>query len=156
MRKFFSDLRAFMMRGNILDMAVGIAVGGAFTTVVHAIVTDIIMPPIGLVIGNSNFSNLFLVLKAGKKPGPYSTPAIAQKAGAVTFNYGAFINDVISFLIISLVLFLLVRYIGQFEHMLNRQKAAAAPTTKSCPRCCSTIPIAATRCPNCTSELGTP
>lgn len=151
--KFFSDLRGFMLRGSIIDMAVGIAVGGAFTTLVHALVSDVIMPPIGLAIGNVNFMNLFVVLKRGKTPGPYPTPELAQKAGAVTLNYGAFINDVISFFVISLTLFVLIRYIRDLEQLLVH-KQAVAPTTKVCPRCCSTIPIAANRCPQCTSELG--
>jgi large conductance mechanosensitive channel len=154
MSKFFQDFRAFMNRGNILDMAVGIAVGGAFTIVVQSFVKDIIMPPIGLAIGNVNFRNLFWVLKGGKAPGPYPTAELAQKAGAVTLNYGTFVNDVISFFIIGLAVFLLVRYIRKIEKNFERQKAVeAAPTTKACPRCCSTIAVAATRCPNCTSEL---
>lgn len=153
MSKFFSGLRAFMMRGNILDMAVGIAVGGAFTTIVHSVVSDIIMPPIGLAIGDVNFDNLFVVLKPGKTPGPYHTPALAQQAGAVTLNYGAFINNIITFLIVSFVMFMLVRYIRDIEQLFGGGQPAS-PTSKPCPRCCTSIPVAATRCPNCTSELG--
>ncbi|MGH8272725.1 MAG: large conductance mechanosensitive channel protein MscL [Gammaproteobacteria bacterium] len=154
MKKFFADFRAFMNRGNIMDMAVGIAVGGAFTIVVKSLVSNVIMPPIGLAIGNVNFRNLFWVLKAGKTPGPYHTADLAQKAGAVTLNYGTFVNDVISFLIIGFAVFMLVRYISKLEGEFTPKEEPAAPTTKACPRCCSTIPLAATRCPNCTSELG--
>jgi large conductance mechanosensitive channel len=153
MSKFLQDFRAFMNRGNILDMAVGIAVGGAFTILVQSLVRDVIMPPIGMAIGNANFRNLFWVLKPGDTPGPYSTADLAQKAGAVTLDYGTFINDVISFLIIGFVVFVMVRYARKLQELFEHEAVAAAPTTKSCPRCCSQIPLAATRCPNCTSEL---
>jgi large conductance mechanosensitive channel len=153
MSHFFKDFRAFLNRGNILDVAVGIAVGGAFTIVVKSLVSNIIMPPIGMAVGDVNFKNLFWVLQRGKTPGPYTTVALAQKAGAVTLNYGQFIDDVLSFLIIGFAVFMLVRYVTKLEHVFSHKEAAAPPTTKQCPRCCSTIAIAATRCPNCTSEL---
>ncbi len=145
------DFKKFIMRGNVMDLAVGIIIGGAFGAIVTSLVNDVIMPPIGLVLGNIDFSNLMLVLKDGKTPGPYSTPAIAQAAGAVTLNYGRFINTLIIFLIVALVVFFLIRAINR----LYRPKTAApaAPTTKECSFCHTDIPLKATRCPNCTSQL---
>jgi large conductance mechanosensitive channel len=147
----FKEFKEFAMRGNVVDMAVGIIIGAAFGTIVNSLVQDVIMPPIGLLLGNIDFSNLFLVLKDGKVPGPYETVALAKAAGAVTINIGIFINTVISFILVALAVFLLVKTINQ----LKRQKEApsAVPTTKECTYCLSTIPIKATRCPNCTSEL---
>jgi len=145
------DFKEFAMRGNVLDMAVGIIIGAAFGTIVNSLVQDVIMPPIGLLLGNVDFSNLFLVLKEGKVPGPYASLAAAKSAGAVTINIGVFINTIISFLIVSFAVFLLVRAVNQ----LRRQEQAPppAPTTKECIYCFSAIPIKATRCPHCTSEL---
>ncbi len=145
------EFKEFAMRGNVVDMAVGIIIGAAFGTIVSSLVQDVIMPPIGLLLGNIDFSNLFLVLKDGKVAGPYATVALAKAAGAVTMNVGIFINTVISFILVALAVFLLVKSINQ----LKRQGEAppAAPTTKECAYCFSTIPIKATRCPNCTSEL---
>lgn len=145
------EFREFAMRGNVVDMAVGIIIGAAFGTIVTSLVQDVIMPPIGLLLGNIDFSNLFLVLKDGKAAGPYATVAAAKAAGAVTMNVGIFINTVISFILVALAVFLLVKSINQ----LKRQGEAppAAPTTKECTYCLSTIPIKATRCPNCTSDL---
>ena len=145
------EFKEFAMRGNVVDMAVGIIIGAAFGTIVNSLVQDVIMPPIGLLLGNIDFSNLFLVLKDGKVAGPYATVAVAKAAGAVTINIGIFINTVISFLIVVFCVFLLVKTINK----LKRQKevAPAEPTTKECTYCFSTIPIKATRCPNCTSEL---
>ena len=143
------------MRGNVIDMAVGIIVGAAFGTIVTSLVADILMPPIGLLLGNIDFANLFVVLKEGAKaPGPYASLAAAKAGGAVTINYGFFINTVISFLIVAFAVFLLVRNINR----LKRQAEAppAVPTTKECPYCISTIPIKATRCSHCTSELKAP
>ena len=138
-----------------MDMAVGIIIGAAFGTIVTSLVADILMPPIGLLLGNIDFANLFIVLKEGTKAsGPYASLAAAKAAGAVTINYGLFINTVISFLIVAFAVFLLVRNINR----LKRQEEAppAAPTTKECPYCISTIPIKATRCSHCTSELKAP
>jgi large conductance mechanosensitive channel len=151
MLKEFKD---FAMRGNVVDMAVGIIIGGAFGTIVKSLVNDVIMPPIGLLLGGVDFSNLFAVLKGGTTAGPYAALADAQAAGAVTINYGVFVNSVISFLIVAFAVFLLVRTINQ----LKRQEEAPppAPTTKECEYCRTTIPLAATRCPNCTSQLATP
>jgi len=151
-RKMLKEFKEFAMRGNVVDMAVGIIIGAAFGTIVNSLVSDIIMPPIGLLLGNIDFSNLFVVLKEGAKgAGPYESLATAKAAGAVSINYGFFINTVISFLIVAFAVFLLIRGINQ----LKRQEAAPppVPTTKDCPYCLSTIPIKATRCGHCTSEL---
>jgi len=146
------EFKEFAMRGNVVDMAVGIIIGAAFGTIVNSLVTDILMPPIGLLLGNIDFSNLFIVLKEGVKgAGPYESLAAAKAAGAVSVNYGFFINTVISFLIVAFAVFLLIRGINQ----MKRQEAAPppVPTTKECPYCLSTIPIKAMRCGHCTSEL---
>ena len=144
------EFKAFAMRGNVLDLAVGIIIGGAFGTIVKSLVDDVIMPPIGLALGNVDFADLFLLLKEGSKaPAPYATLAEAQAAGAVTVNYGVFVNAVITFLIVAFAVFLLVRAANR----LQPQEAAAAPTTKDCPYCRMPVPISATRCPHCTSEL---
>lgn len=145
------EFKAFAMRGNVIDMAVGIIIGGAFGTIVKSLVSDVIMPPIGMLLGGVDFSDLFILLKEGTSPGPYATLALAQKAGAVVISYGVFINAVISFLIIAFAVFMLVRSINR----LQREKEAppAEPTTKECTYCFSTIPIKATRCPHCTSEV---
>jgi len=148
----FKEFKEFALKGNVLDLAVGIVIGAAFTSIVNSLVADIIMPPIGLLLGKVDFSNLFLVLSDGKTPGPYATLAAAKAAGAVSINIGLFLNALISFAIVAFAVFLLVKGFNQ----LRRQKdAAQAPvTTKECPRCLSVIPLAATRCPHCTSELG--
>jgi large conductance mechanosensitive channel len=144
------EFKAFAMRGNVLDLAVGIIIGGAFGTIVKSLVDDVIMPPIGLALGNVDFSNLFFLLKeGGKAPPPYSTLAEAHTAGAVTVNYGVFINSIITFLIIAFAVFLLVRAANR----MTPHEAAAAPSTKECPYCKMAIPVAATRCPQCTSDL---
>ena len=144
------EFKEFAMRGNVVDMAVGIIIGAAFGTIVNSLVQDVIMPPIGLLLGRIDFSNFFAVLKEGKAAGPYASVAAAKAAGAVTMNYGVFINTVISFLIIAFAVFLLVRAINK----MKRQEAPPpVPTTKECAYCYSKIPIQATRCPNCTSEL---
>jgi large conductance mechanosensitive channel len=147
------DFKAFITRGNMIDMAVGIIIGIAFGLVVNSLVKDIIMPPIGLALGNVDFVNLFVVLKEGLTPGPYASLAAAQAAGAVTINYGTFINAVVNLLIIAaVVFFLIVRPIAKMQ-ALKKAKEPAAPTTKECPYCATSIPIKAGRCPNCTSEL---
>jgi large conductance mechanosensitive channel len=144
------EFKAFAMRGNVLDLAVGIIIGGAFGTIVKSLVDDIIMPPIGLALGNVDFSDLFVVLKPGEKGGPaYATLADAQAAGAVTVNYGLFVNSVITFLIVAFAVFLIVRAANR----MRPAEAAAAPSTKDCPHCRMAIPVGATRCPHCTSEL---
>jgi len=146
------DFKAFIMRGNVIDMAVGIIIGMAFGTVVRSLVTDVIMPPIGLALGNVDFANLFVILKQGLTPGPYASLADAQAAGAVTINYGVFINTIVYLLIVAAIVFFLV--VRPVARMQARKKAEEpAPTTKECPYCFTSIPMNATRCPNCTSEL---
>ena len=148
------DFKEFIMRGNVVDMAVGIIIGVAFGTIVNSLVKDIIMPPISLALGKVDFSNLFALLKAGPKaPPPYYSLSEAQAAGAVTENYGAFINTIITFLIVAFAVFLLIRQINKMRRRMEAPKPEAAPATKDCPYCVSKIPIKATRCPNCTSEL---
>jgi large conductance mechanosensitive channel len=148
------EFKEFIMRGNVVDMAVGIIIGIAFGTIVNSLVKDIIMPPISLALGKVDFTNLFALLKAGPKAAPpYYSLSEAQAAGAVTENYGAFINTIITFLIVAFVVFLLIRQINNMRRRAEAPKAAAAPTTKDCPFCVSKIPIKATRCPNCTSTL---
>jgi large conductance mechanosensitive channel len=154
------DFKAFIMRGNVVDMAVGIIIGAAFGPIVGSFVKDVIMPPIGLALGKVDFANLAFVIKQGTTLGPYATLDAAQKAGAVTINYGLFINTIINFLIIAAVVFFFI--VRPIAHMNARQKAAqpaapaAVPTTKECPFCSTTIPVKATRCPNCTSQLNQP
>ena len=145
------EFKKFIMRGNVMDMAVGIIVGTAFTSIVRSLVDDVIMPPLGLLLGNVDFSNLYILLHQGDPAGPYLTLADAQSAGAVTLNYGLFTNTILSFLIIAFVVFLLVRFINNLHR--EGEKPAPAPTTKECPQCFTTIPLKAHRCPNCTSEL---
>jgi large conductance mechanosensitive channel len=145
------EFKEFAMRGNVIDMAVGIIIGAAFGTIVNSLVTDIILPPIGLLLGNVDFSNLFIVLKHGTTTGPYTSLAQAKASGAVTFNYGMFVNTIISFLIVAFAIFLLIRGINKLKR--QEQAPPPVPTTKECPFCLSIIPIKATRCPHCTSEL---
>jgi large conductance mechanosensitive channel len=149
----FKDFKAFIMRGNVVDMAVGIIIGAAFGAIVTSFVRDVIMPPVGLALGKIDFANLAIVLKDGKTPGPYDSLGAAQAAGAVTLNYGVFINTVIAFLIIALVVFFfVVRPIARMQAP-KKVEPAAAPTTKDCPFCFTSIPVKASRCPNCTSAL---
>jgi large conductance mechanosensitive channel len=144
------EFKAFALRGNVLDLAVGIIIGGAFGTIVKSLVDDILMPPIGLALGNVDFANLFLLLKAGPKaPPPYASMAEASASGAVTINYGQFINNVVTFIIVAFAVFMIVRAANR----MKPQDAAAAPATKDCPYCRMAIPVAATRCPHCTTEL---
>ncbi len=152
--KVLKEFKEFVMRGNVVDMAVGIIVGAAFSTIIKSLVSDVIMPPIGLLLGNVDFANLFVVLKEGAETGPYSSLADAQAVGAVTINYGVFVDTVISFVIVALAVFLLVRNINRLKR--EEEAPPAEPTTKECPYCLSVIAIKATRCPHCTSELGMP
>jgi large conductance mechanosensitive channel len=145
----FKEFKEFAMRGSVMDMAVGIIIGAAFGAIISSLVADVLMPPIGLLLGKVDFSNLYLLLSAGQTPGPYASLASAQQAGAVTLNYGAFINKIISFLIIAFSIFLLVRGMNR----MKRKAEAPAPTAKDCPFCATAIPVAAVRCPHCTSEL---
>jgi large conductance mechanosensitive channel len=144
--------RDFVMRGNVIDLAVAVIIGAAFTKVVNSLVDDIIMPPIGLLLGNVDFTNLFIVLKQGAKAaGPYATIADAKAAGAVTLNYGFFISSIVTFLIVAFVVYLLVRSVTRIG--MRHDPAAAAPT-KDCPYCLSKIPQKAVKCPFCTADLG--
>jgi len=145
------EFKEFAMRGNVIDMAVGIIIGAAFGTIVSSFVADIIMPPVGLLLGNVDFSNLFMVLKEGKVTGPYETVAAAKTAGAVTLNYGVFFNTIISFLIVAFAVFLVIRNVNRLKR--KEEAPPAAPTTKECPYCISVIPIKAVRCPHCTAEI---
>jgi large conductance mechanosensitive channel len=146
----WKDFRSFIMRGNVLDLAVAVVIGGAFGAIVKSLVDDVIMPPIGLILGRIDFSNLFVLLKAGTKaPPPYATPAEAKAAGAVTLNYGAFVNNVIAFLIVALAVFILVR----IANRMYAKPAPATPNTKPCPFCTLSIPLEAKRCPNCTATI---
>jgi large conductance mechanosensitive channel len=147
------EFREFIMRGNVIDLAVGIIIGAAFTAIVSSLVSDIITPVIGLITGGVNFTDLFVVLKEGATAGPYPTLEAAQAAGAVTINLGLFLNALINFLIVAFVLFLIIRSVNRLKSGLEKPPPAAEPTTKPCPYCYSTIAIKATRCPNCTSEL---
>jgi large conductance mechanosensitive channel len=145
----FKEFKDFAMRGNVVDMAVGIIIGAAFGTIVNSLVKDVIMPPIGLALGRVDFTQLFAVLKQGVPAAPYPTLADAQAAGAVTVNYGVFVNTIISFVIIAFAVFILIRQVNRFK----REAPAPAPSSKECPYCFSIIPIKATRCGYCTSDL---
>ena len=148
------DFRKFAVKGNVLDLAVGIIVGGAFGTVVKSLVSDIVMPPIGLLLGDVDFSALFIVLKEGGSSPPYATVAQAQEAGAVTLNIGLFVNNVVSFLIVTWAVFLLVKAVAATQRN-DKVVPAAAPAAKACPFCFAKIDVRATRCPECTSALPT-
>jgi large conductance mechanosensitive channel len=139
-----SEFKAFLMRGNVVDLAVAVVIGAAFGAIVTSFVNDILMPPIGLLLGRVNFADMFLSLSGQS----YPSVAAAKAAGAPTVNYGAFLNTIVNFVIIAFVIFLLVRGVNRMT-----AKPAAAPTTKECAFCASTIPLKATRCPHCTSEL---
>ncbi len=147
----FKAFKDFAIRGNVIDMAVGIIIGSAFGTIVKSLVDDVIMPPIGFLLGGVDFSNLFIILKEGTSPKPYASLSLAQEAGAVTLNIGVFINTIVSFLIIAFVVFLLIRGIQKLQ--VEEETLPVEPTTKKCPYCITEIPIKAIRCPSCTSEL---
>src|SRR5262245_13580593 len=141
----FKEFKTFAMRGNVLDLAVGVIIGAAFGKIVTSFVNDVLMPPIGLLIGKVDFSSLFIDLSGQH----HATIAEAKAAGAATLNYGVFINNIIDFLLVAFAVFLLVRQVNRF----NKPEPASAATTKDCPFCLSGIPLKATRCPNCTSQL---
>ncbi len=147
----WNEFKKFAMRGNVIDMAVGIIIGTTFGVIVKSLVSDVIMPPIGMLLGKVDFSNLFIILKEGKIAGPYASLTSAQEAGAVTVNYGVFVNTIVNFLIVAFALFLLIRVVNKIK--AQEETLPAAPTTKDCPYCLSHIPIKATRCPHCTSKL---
>jgi large conductance mechanosensitive channel len=143
------EFRDFIMRGNVIDLAVALIIGAAFGAIVTSLVADIIMPPIGLALGRVDFANLFVVLKDGAKAvGPYASLEDAKAAGAVTVNYGVFIIKVVTFVIVAFVVFMIIKGMARL-----RPREATAPTTKECPFCLSVVPLKATRCPHCTSPL---
>lgn len=146
--KIMDEFKQFVMRGNVIDMAVGVIIGGAFGKIVASMVSDIIMPPIGLLLGKVDFSSLFINM-SGKV---YGSLAEAQAAGAPTLNYGLFLNNVINFLIVAFVIFIMIKQINRLQKPA-KPGTPAAPTTKECPFCCSTVAIKAVRCPNCTSQF---
>jgi len=147
----FKEFKEFAMRGNVLDMAVGIVIGASFGAIVTSFVADVIMPPIGLLLGDIGILRMIIILKEGKVPGPYESLAAAKAAGAVTLNYGVFINTIISFLIVAFAVFLVIKNINRLKR--EQEAPPAAPTTKECPFCLSAIPIKAVKCAHCTAEL---
>ncbi len=157
LKNFVNEFKKFAMRGNVIDMAVGIIIGAAFGKIVDSLVKDVIMPPIGLLLGKVDFSNLYIVLKNGAGEFPYNSLAAAQAAGAVTLNYGLFINAVISFVIVAFAVFILIKGINNLQAKMDKKEAQEAakeaPKTKTCPYCCSEIPVNAVKCPHCTSDL---
>lgn len=153
-KKYADEFKTFAMRGNVIDMAVGIIIGAAFGKIVDSLVKDIIMPPLGWMLGKVDFSQLYITLpKIGEESIKYQTLEAAKEAGAVTINYGIFLNNVISFLLVAFAVFILIKFINKLRADKKEDAKAAEPTTKSCPRCFSTIDIRASRCPNCTSEI---
>ena len=146
---FFGEFKKFIMRGNVIDLAVGVIVGGAFQAIVKSLVDDVVMPVISLATKGINFADLFIALDGGE----YATLAAAQEAGAATLNYGNFISAILNFLIMAFVVFVLVKGINKVADMNKKPEAPAAHTTKECPYCKSEIAIGATKCPNCTSDL---
>lgn len=147
----FKEFREFAIRGNVVDMAVGIIIGAAFGTIVQSLVADVVMPPIGLLLAGVDVTDLFVLLRDGAPAGPYATLADAAEAGAVTLNYGVFINTVISFLIIAFAVFMVIRAINRMKR--EGEVPPEEPTTKECTYCATAIPIKAVRCPHCTSEV---
>ena len=143
----FKDFKAFIMKGNVLDLAVAVIVGAAFGKIVSSLVNDVIMPPIGLLLGKVDFSNLFINLSSTS----YPSLKAAKDAGAPTINYGVFLNVLIDFLIVAFVIFMLIRLVSRLQRA--KEAAPAAPPTRECPQCCSAIPVKAKRCPSCTSQL---
>ncbi|MHC2995565.1 MAG: large-conductance mechanosensitive channel protein MscL [Candidatus Atribacteria bacterium] len=147
----WKEFKKFAMRGNVIDMAVGIIIGTTFGVIVKSLVSDVIMPSVGMFLGKVDFTNLFIILKEGKIDGPYVSLASAQEAGAVTVNYGVFVNTIVNFFIVAFAIFLLIRVINKIK--MKEEALTPEPTTKGCPYCLSRIPIKATRCPHCTSKL---
>lgn len=146
----FKEFKEFALKGNVLDMAVGIIIGAAFGAIVQSLVADVLMPPLGLLFNRVDFANLFVVLKEGTPVGPYVSLALAREAGAVTLNYGQFINTIVRFIIISIVIFYVIRTMNRLK---RKEQTESVPNTKLCSFCRSSVDIEATRCPHCTSEL---
>ena len=152
--KMLTEFKKFAMRGNVRDMAVGIIIGAAFGKIVDSLVKDIIMPPLGILLGKIDFANLFFVLKDGTgSPAPYASLSAAQEAGAVTLNFGSFLNTIISFTIVAFAVFMLIKAMNTVQDKLDKKEKETAPQTKECPFCCSQIPVKATKCPHCTADL---
>jgi large conductance mechanosensitive channel len=149
---FIKEFKEFAVKGNVVDMAVGIIIGGAFGTIAKSLVDDLIMPPIGMLLGNVDFSQMYVVLRDGGSGGSYPTLAAAKEAGAVTLNYGLFINNVLSFLIVALAVFFMIRGMNRLRGQAAAEPAPT-PTTRACPFCFTEISLKATRCPHCTSQL---
>jgi large conductance mechanosensitive channel len=150
MQNFIDEFKAFAMRGSVVDLAIGVIIGGAFGKIVTSLVNDIIMPPIGLLLGNSDFSDLFITLSDGS----YESLAEAQAAGAATLNYGLFVNNIIDFLIVALAIFIVIKQINRLQRDESADESESEePTQKECPYCLSEVPVKATRCKFCTSEL---
>lgn len=145
------EFKEFAMRGNIVDMAVGIIIGGAFGLIVKLLVSDVIMPPIGMLMGGVDFAELFVIIKEGATSGPYASLAAAKEAGAITINYGIFFNSIISFMVVAFSVFLLIRSINKMKR--EEEATEEEPTMKDCPFCFTSISIKASRCPQCTSQL---
>ena len=145
----WKEFKEFAIKGNAIDLAVGVIIGAAFGSIITSLVKDILMPPIGLITGGLDFSNKFLILKDAPGGGVFATSADAVMAGAITWNYGNFITLIINFLIVALCIFLMIRALNK----MKRPSPSAAPVSKDCPHCAMTIPIKATRCPHCTSEM---
>ena len=155
MKKFLNEFKAFALRGNVIDLAVGVIIGGAFQAIVTSVINDLIMPWVGLITGGVNFADQFAIIKLpeGVDAAAVTSVDVAKELGVTTFNYGSFITAVINFLIMAIVIFLLVRGINRLTSLKKKEEAPAAPTTKVCPFCKSEIAIDATRCPHCTSEV---
>lgn len=156
MKKLFGEFKEFISRGNVIDLAIGVIIGTAFSSLVNSVVNNLMMPPLGLLLGNVNFQDLYIVLKQGEASLPEgATLEMARNVGAVTWNYGQFITDVISFLLLALGVFLIVKVITKLQATVSKpeQEKPAEPETKECPFCYTSIPVKAVRCPNCTSKL---
>lgn len=149
----WKEFKEFALRGNVWDMAVGIIIGGAFTPIAKSLVDDVLMPPIGMLLGNVDFTNLYLVLRSGDPPAPYASLDAAREAGAVVVAYGAFVNTIVTFVVVAFAVFLLIRSLNA---MRRKDEAAGAEESVSrrCPFCALNVPVEAIRCPNCTSEIG--
>ena len=143
------EFKAFAMRGNVMDMAVGIIIGASFGKIVTSFVSDILMPPLGLVLGKLDFTNMYMTLSGGS----YPTLEAAKAAGAITVNYGLFINTAIDFIIVAFAIFLMIMWINKLKKKEEKKEEAKLPSVKECPYCASSIPLKAKRCPNCTSDL---
>ena len=153
-KRNLDEFKTFAMRGNVVDMAVGIIIGAAFGKIVDSMVKDIVMPPLGFLLGKVDFTNLYWVLPVGGEVQHYDTLEAAQAAGAVTINYGLFINTIISFILVAFAVFILIKGINKLQESKAKEEAAEeAATTKQCPRCFSTIDINATKCPHCTADI---